>query len=252
MATMLATTCVGFFVMRYGWGYPRWLSLAIVGALGAIESALFASALFKIADGGWLPLLIGAGAFTLMTTWRTGRELVSAGLRGSSVPLESMLKALSVDPPARVEGTGVFLTSTRHAIPRSFLHNLKHNHVLHERVVVLHVELRNRPYVREEKRVVCERLGESCWRVCASFGFMEPPDVMKALSACACAGLAHDLAETTFFVSHTTIVPLAAGSGMTLWRKRLFAVMTRISGDSVRYFNLPAERVVELGMRVEI
>jgi KUP system potassium uptake protein len=175
---------------------------------------------------------------------------VSARVRGSAVPLESMLKALSVAPPPRVAGTAVFLTSARQTTPQSLLHNLKHNRMLHERVVVLNVELRTRPYVREEKRVVCERLSEGFWRVGASFGFMERPDVTKALSAC--AGLSLDLAQTTFFVSHTTIVPVAAGAGMTLWRKRLFAVMTRIAGDMVRYFNLPAERVVELGVRVEI
>jgi KUP system potassium uptake protein len=252
MGTMLATTCLAFFLMRYGWGYPLWLSLGIAGALTAIEATLFASALFKIGEGGWFPLLIAAAVFILMTTWRKGRELTAARLHDSAVPLEIMLKTLVGDPRPRVPGTAVFLTSTRHGTPQSLLHNLKHNHVLHARIVFLHVELRDRPYVPDEARVVREQLGAGCWRVCARFGFMERPDVTKALCACACAGLALDLARTTFFVSHTTIVPMAARSGMTLWRKRLFALMTRVAGDTVRYFNLPAERVVELGVRVEI
>ena len=252
MGTMLATTCLAFFVMRYGWGYPLWLALAIAGVLAAIESTLFASALFKIGDGGWFPLLIGAAVFTLMMTWRRGRELVSARLCGSAVPLGTMLETLFSDPPPRVPGTAVFLTSSRQATPPSLLQNLEHNRVLHARVVFLSVALRNRPYVPEDERVVCEQLGDGCWHVRMSFGFMERPDVWKALTACGRAGLELDLAETTFFVSQTTIVPTDTGFGMALWRKHLFTVMTRMAGDMVGYFNLPAERVVELGVRVEI
>jgi KUP system potassium uptake protein len=219
----------------------------------AIDLAFFSATLLKIADGGWFPLVIGAALFTAMTTWRRGREHLFARVRSSSVPLEAFLESLFVEPPQRVPGTAVFLTATPDATPHALLHNLNHNKVLHERVVFLTVEMRDEPWVPEKERVVCQKLAHGCWRVRMSYGFMDRPDVTRALKLCAKSGIEFEMMETSFFLSRELIVPVEKGAGgMALWRDRMFAAMARNAGNITDYFNIPTNRVIELGTRVQI
>jgi KUP system potassium uptake protein len=251
--TMTVTTILTFFVIRYGWGYPLWLCIFATGFFFAIDVTFFSSALLKTLEGGWFPLVLGLATFTIMVTWRRGREILFDRLRESSVPLEPFLESLFRSPPERVPGTAIFLTATPDATPHALLHNLNHNRVLHERVVFLTVEVRDVPWVPFSDRVRVERLGHGCWRVRVRYGFMNRPDVQRALELCDALGLEFNLMETSFFLSRQKIIPTAAGpSTMALWRERMFAWMARNSGDITDYFNIPANRVIELGTRVEI
>jgi KUP system potassium uptake protein len=251
--TMLVDTLLTFFVIRYAWRYPLWLCLFATGFFLVIDLAFFSATLLKVADGGWFPLAIGAAVFILMTTWRSGRARLLEHLQTSSVPLEPFLKSLFADPPQRVSGTAVFLNATPEATPHALLHSLKHYRALHERVVFLTVELRDVPWVPFEERVVCDKLGNNCWRVRVRYGFMNRLDVLRALELCGALGLEFDLMETSFFLSREKIVPAAGGiSPMARWREHLFSAMARNAGNITDYFNIPSNAVVELGTRVEI
>ena len=251
-ATMLVDTLLTFFVIRYRWNYPLALCILATGFFLVIDLAFFSATLLKLAEGGWFPLVIGAAVFTLMTTWRRGREHVFGRLRASSVPLDDFLKSLFVDPPHRVAGTAMFLTATPDATPHALMHNLYHNKVLHERVVFLTVDIREEPWVPNKERVVCQKLGDGCWRVRINYGFLDRPDVTKALQLCAGAGLPIEMMETSFFLSRELIAASQGGAGMAGWRDRLFATMARNAGSVTDYFNIPNNRVIELGTRVEI
>jgi KUP system potassium uptake protein len=252
-ATMLVDTLLTFFVIRYGWRYPLWLCIFATGFFLVVDLSFFSATLLKIADGGWFPLAIGACVFTIMTTWRRGREILFQRLHASSVPLEPFLKSLFKDPPQRVSGTAIFLTATPDVTPHALLHNLNHNKVLHERIVFLTVETRDVPWVQFDERVVCERLGHGCWRVRVRYGFMNRPDVTRALELCGVLGLEFELMQTSFFISREKLVPKEGGiSTMARWREHMFAAMARNAGNITDYFNIPSNRVVELGTRVEI
>ena len=244
--TMLVDTLLTFFVIRYAWRYPLWLCLFATGFFLAIDVAFFSATLLKINDGGWFPLVIAAGVFVVMSTWRRGRERLLEHLRQSSVPLEPFLKSLFSEPPQRVAGTAVFLTATPDVTPHALLHSLKHYRTLHERVVFLTVEFRDVPWVPFEERVRCEKLRHNCWRVRVRYGFMNRLDVVRALELCGAMGLELDMMQTSFFISREKIVPMAS------WRDRLFAAMARNAGNVTDYFNIPTNCVVELGTRVEI
>ena len=252
MGTMLVTTLLTFFVVRYSWRYPLWLCLLATGFFMLIDTALFAAAMHKVLDGGWFPLILGLIVFSIMVTWRRGRELMLERLRGSAPPLVGFLKALFVHPPHRVEGTAVFLTASQDATPSALLHSLKHYRVLHQRNVFLTVEYRDVPWVQANDRVSCEHLANECWRVTARYGFMEQPDVPPALEQCAPAGLQVEPMEVTYFLSREQIVPGMTEKGMAHWRDRMFAAMARNSGSIADFFNIPTNRIVELGTRVEI
>ncbi|HYX63923.1 MAG TPA: KUP/HAK/KT family potassium transporter, partial [Burkholderiales bacterium] len=252
MGTMLVTTFLTYFVLRYGWRYPLWLCLGATGFFLLIDLTLFGAALLKIHEGGWFPLALGAAVFVVMTTWRRGRRILAERLREDSVPLDALLKSLLADPPQRVRGTGVYLSASAEATPHALLHALKHFQALHEQVVFLTVEFRDVPWVPAEERVVCERLAASCWRVRARYGFMDRPDVQDALERCAVHGLDPDPMQTSYFVSRQSIVPVALPGGMAIWRERLFAAMARNAGNVSAFFNIPDNRVVELGTRVQI
>jgi KUP system potassium uptake protein len=252
MGTMLVTTFLTFFVIRYGWGYPLWLCILATGFFMLIDTTLFAAALLKIHEGGWFPLALGAAVFLVMVTWRRGREILFERLRTESVPLESFLKSLFRDPPQRVPGTAVYLTATPEATPHALLHSLKHYKALHKRIVFLTVEFLDVPRAAFEERVTCERLGHDCWRVRVRYGFMNRPDVLRALERCGALGLELDMMDTSFFLSRQNIVPVAGPGGMAFWRERMFAAMARNAGNATEFFNIPPNRVVELGTRVEI
>ena len=254
MGTMLTTTLLTFFVIRYGWGYPLALCVFATGFFFAVDAAFFSAAMFKVFEGGWFPLVMGMLVFTVMTTWRRGRSIMIDRLRQSTVPLESFLESLFRDLPQRVSGTAVFLTATPEVVPHALLHNLYHNKVLHERVVFLTVTVKDVPWVPFSERVAVETLGHECYRVTLNFGFMNRPDVWQALvELCPERGLAFNLMETSFFLSRERVIPVAEREGgMALWRERLFAAMARNSGSAVEYFNIPTNRVIELGTQVEI
>ena len=252
MGTMLVTSFLTFFVIRGRWGYPLWLSIAVTGFFLLVDFAFFASAMHKVLEGGWFPLLMGAFVFIVMVTWKRGREILLERLRSAAWPLASFLQSLFVSPPHRVQGTAVFLTSAPDATPHALMHSLKHYKVLHERNVFLTVEFADVPWVSPEERVVCESLGNDCWRVKARYGFMDRPDVGLALELCGPYGLVFEPMDVSYFLSREKIVPVAGSEGMALWRDRLFAVLARNAGSITDFFNIPTNRVVELGTQVEI
>ena len=254
MGTMLTTTLLTYFVIRYDWGYPLALCILATGFFFVVDAVFFSAAMLKIADGGWFPLATGALVFTVMTTWRRGREKLLDRLRSSAVPLKPFLAALLHDKPARVPNTAVFLTATPDVVPNALLHNLKHNGVLHERVVFLNVEMKDVPFVPSGERASVETLGNNCWRVILSFGFMDRPDVSQALTGpCRELGLDFDLMSTSFFLSRESVIPAGrGGDAMAPWRERLFVGMARNAGSAVEYFNIPDNRVIELGTRIQV
>jgi len=252
MGTMLTTTFLTFFVLRFGWRYSLGLSVAATGFFMVVDTTLFAAAMHKVLDGGWFPLALGAVVFLLMSTWHRGRATLLGRLRGSSPPLQPFMQALLAESPRRVEGTAVFLNSTPDTTPHALLHSLKHYKVLHRRNIFLTVEFRDVPVVEPEERVAVERLNPDCWRVSARYGFTETPDVAIALERCAPLGLQVDAADLSYFLSREKLVPLGLGNAMSRWRDRMFAVMARNAGSATDFFNIPPNRVVELGSRVEI
>ena len=249
--TMLVTTFLTFFVVRFGWGYPLALCIAATGFFILVDVAFFSSALLKIAEGGWFPLALGAIVFVVMTTWRRGRVLAIAAQRRTSIPLAPFLESLSAHPPVRVPGTAVFMAGDPEGVPNALLHSLKHFKVLHERVVFLTVVTRNIPWVPASERVAVEPLGQGFYRLTVHFGFMDRPDVSATLDLCKDCGLAFDLMQTTFFLSRTTVIPTPK-EGMALWRERLFAAMARNARTAADYYNIPTNCVIELGTKIEI
>jgi len=249
---MLVTTLLTFFVLRNEWRYPLAISIAATGFFMFIDGAFLVAALHKVLDGGWFPLALGAVVFFVMTTWRRGREGLLERVRDSSPPLDGLLRSIFSDPPQRVPGTAVFLTATPDATPSALLHSLKHYKVLHAQNVFMTVEFLSVPWVSADRRVGCERLAHDCWRIVARYGFMEEPDVALALETCAPEGLQLDPMTVTYFLSREKIVPGARERGFARWRDRLFVAMARNAGSVADFFRIPANRVVELGTRVEL
>ncbi len=252
MGTMLATSFLTFFVIRYQWRYALWFSLAITGFFLLFDLVFFAAAMHKVLEGGWFPLLLGSVVFTVMLTWRRGRAMLTERLQSGALPLKSFLASLLGSPLQRVPGTAVFLTSASDATPHALLHSLKHYKVMHEQNVFLHVDFRDVPWVPETERVRCETVATRCWRVVVSYGFMDRPDIPRALDLCRASGLEFEPMEVSYFLSRDKIVPIEEGAGMALWRDRLFSAMARNAGNVTDFFEIPTNRVVELGARVEI
>ena len=252
MGTMLVTTLLTFFVVRYDWRYPLAIALLSTAFFMIIDGAFFAAAMHKVLDGGWFPLALGALVFCLMLTWRSGRRLLLERLRGGSPPLAGFLQTLMRDPPQRVPGTAVFLTSSPDTTPNALLHSLKHYKVLHRHNVFLTVEFADVPWVMQGERIACERIADDCFRAAARYGFLEQPDVSNALELCAPYGLDVDPMQVSYFLSREKIVAGASERGIARLRDRLFAAMARNAGSISDFFNIPTNRVVELGTRVEL
>ena len=253
MGTMLITTILSFFVTRFGWGYPLWLCVAATAVFALVDATLLAAALHKILEGGWFPLLTGSVLFALMLTWRNGRARLLRQLQAASVPLDAFLGSLFSAPPQRVKGTAVFLNSTPNATPHALLHSLKHYQVLHAQNIFLTVEFQDVPWVSDAARVQCRDLGEGCWLVLVRYGFMNRPDVAGALELCGPAGLQLDPMQVSYFLSREKVVPLVSGKSVRArWRDAVFALLARNAGSVTDFFNIPTNRVVELGTRVEI
>ncbi|HRH87278.1 MAG TPA: potassium transporter Kup [Rubrivivax sp.] len=248
---MTITTVMTFFVIRYGWKYPLALCLAATGFFFVIDVTFFASNLLKLLAGGWFPLVIGIGMFTLMVTWRTGRRLMAERLKDDAIDLKSFLEAVFVSPPLRVQGTAVFLNAEPDITPNALLHNLKHNKVFHEYNLFVTVRHHDVPWVGFDKRIEMESLGHDCWQLTLHFGFKNDPDVPEALKLLEGRGVPLDEMDTSYFLSRDIVMP-TIGAGMALWREKLFATMHRNAAAAADFLNLPANRVVELGSKVEI
>jgi len=249
--TMLITTLLFFVVARVNWRWPLPLALSITVLFGVIDFAFFSANLLKLFSGGWLPLVLGMIIFLLLTTWKQGRELLFQRLREQALPLDSFIENLEAFPPARVQGTAVFLTSTLQGVPHALLHNLKHNKVLHERIVLMTIRTEDVPFVDDEARLEVVQLSASFWRVVARYGFKEDPSVMNVLTLCETQGLSFELMDTSFFLSRETIVSTER-PGMARWRERLFVWMSKNALRATDFFQIPTNRVVELGAQVEL
>ena len=248
---MTITTVMTFFVIRYGWKLPLWLCVAATGCFFVIDIVFFAANAVKIVEGGWFPILIGAAMFTLMTTWQQGRQLMSERLRDEAIDLTVFIESLFIHPPLRVPGTAVFLSAEKGATPFALLHNLKHNKVLHAQNIFVTVRHHEVPWIGFDRRVEVEPLGHDCWQVVLHFGFKNDPDVPEALKLLAGRGIVLDEMETSYFLSRDSVVPTFA-KGMWLWREKLFASMHRNAAAAADFLYLPANRIVELGSKVEI
>ncbi|HNK53255.1 MAG: potassium transporter Kup [Rubrivivax sp.] len=248
---MTITTVLTFFVIRYGWGYPLALCVAATGFFFAIDLAFFSSNLLKLAEGGWFPILIGGAVFTLMVTWKDGRELLSRSLRDSSIDLTSFLESVFLSPPTRVPGTAVFLSAEPGIVPNALMHNLKHNKVLHAQNLFVTRRAHEVPWIGLDKRLEVQALGSDCWQVVVHYGFKNEPDLPKALELLAGRGIDLNPMTTSYFLSRDIVTP-TLGSGMAFWREKLFAAMHHGASAAAEYLNLPSNAVVELGSKVEI
>ncbi|QAU25033.1 potassium transporter Kup [Dyella sp. M7H15-1] len=250
--TMSITTILALFVARHQWGW-RLPWLIVVGAcLLIIDLSFFSANLLKVEAGGWFPLVLGLGVFIVMTTWRRGRELVVREIKQGGLALMPFIKNITEHPPLRVPGTAVFLTANQNAVPHALLHNLKHNKVLHERNVMLTVEILETPVADAEERIHLVPLDGDFYGLELRFGFAEDPNIPQALSKCAKSGLSLDLMDTTFFLSRENVVADKRRPGMALWRDRLFAFMSRNALPATAFFQIPGNRLIELGTQVEI
>ena len=248
---MLITTILTFYVIRYGWNYPLGLCIAATSVFFVVDFAFFASNLMKLFAGGWFPLVIGGVVFTLMMTWKQGRQILNDKLRADAIDLPSFLDAVFVSPPARVEGTAVFLTAESGMVPNAMMHNLKHNKVLHAQNLFVTVRYHEVPWIGMNKRLEIESLGHDCWQVNLHYGFKNDLDLPRALQQIRGRGCDLEPMTTSYFLSRDTVIP-SIGSGMAPWREKLFAQMHHNASGAADFLNLPNNSVVELGSKIEI
>ncbi len=248
---MTITTVMTFYVIRYGWKYPLALCLLATGFFFIIDVTFFLSNTLKLLAGGWFPLVIGSGMFVLMLTWKQGRAIMHERVRNEAIELKGFLEAVFVSPPVRVSGTAVFLVAEEGLAPNALMHNLKHNKVLHEHNLFVHVKHHEVPWIGFDKRLAMESLGHDCWQVTLNFGFKNDPDVPEALRLLEGRGVPLEEMDTSYFLSRDTVIP-TFGEGMAMWREKLFASMHRNAADMADFLALPSNRIVELGAKVEI
>jgi KUP system potassium uptake protein len=247
---MLIDTVLISVVLRQMWNWNRWLVIALLVVFFTVDGSYLAANLLKIPAGGWFPLLVGAIAFTFLTTWAKGRKLMIDRMNEASLPMEIFIKS-AASSAARVPGTAVFMTSSASGVPHALLHNLKHNKVLHERVILLTVRIEDIPYVPREKRLEQKDYGSGFYRVVLRYGFMEEVDVPAALAQLKGCGPQCKMMDTSFFLARQTLLA-SSRPGMAIWREKLFAWMLRNAESAMEFFKLPTNRVVELGSQVEI
>ena len=249
--TMLITNLLVFVVARNQWGWKLWQAFFCVLPFVLIDFAFFSANSIKLTDGGWFPLVFGLGVFTVLSTWKRGREVLHQKLGQDLIELPSFIESLALGGATRVPGTGIFLTGRPQGVPRAMLHSLKHYKVLHERMVIVTVRIFDVPYVPEIDRVEIHDLGESFWQVTIQYGFKDEPDIPAALAMCAHFGLEFDMMDTTFFLGRETLIP-RSNKDMAYWRVLLFATIFRNASSLTDFFKIPANRVVELGSQVNI
>ena len=249
--TMLVNTLMSYSVITKRWKWPLW---AVAGALvpfAFIDSVFLTSNLLKIPDGAWMPLVLGAGLVVIMWTWVRGTQILTAKTRKDSLPLSDLIEMLHARPPHRAPGTAIFLTSDPDVAPVALMHNLKHNKVLHEKNIILTVRTSERPRVKEADRVRMEPINDDFKKLTVTYGFMETPNVPRALGLCRKQGLKFDIMSTSFFLGRRSLIP-SARQGMPLWQDRLFIFLMRNAANPTDFFHIPPGRVVELGAQVAV
>jgi KUP system potassium uptake protein len=247
---MFIDTCLIAVVLLSLWKWPKWKALPILGIFFIVDFAYLGANLLKVPSGGWVPLLIGLVIFTLLTTWSRGRALMRERMAESSMPMEIFIKS-AANSATRVPGTAIFMASAASGVPSALLHNIKHNRILHERVIVLTVQIEDVSFVRSGERIVCKDLGEGFYRVKMRFGFLEETNVPATLDLVDFCGPKFDMMNTSFFLSRQTLIASKI-PGMAIWREKVFAWMLRNAANAMEFFKLPSNRVVELGSQVEI
>jgi KUP system potassium uptake protein len=247
---MFIDTCLISVVLLSLWKWPKWKALPVLAVFFVVDFAYFGSNLLKVPSGGWVPLAIGLVIFTLLTTWARGRALMRERMAESTMPMDIFIKS-AAGSAQRVPGTAIFMASTSAGVPSALLHNIKHNRVLHDRVIILTVQIAEVPYVDEAKRATCKALNEGFHRVILRFGFLEETDVPAALANVDLCGAPFEMMQTSFFLSRQTLIASKA-PGMAIWREKIFAWMLRNAANAMEFFRLPSNRVVELGSQVEI
>ena len=248
--TMFISTCMVGVLVRRVWNWPRWAAAAFIVTFFIVDGAYFTSNLTKVPDGGWFPLLVAVVVFVLLTTWAKGRKLMIERMREAAMPIGVFIKS-AAGSASRVPGTAVFMTSTPDGVPHALLHNLKHNKVLHERVILLTVKIADVPYWPERERCSIDDLDQGFHRMILKYGFMEEPDVPSALKMVDRCGAEFKMMDTSFFLARQTLLA-SSRPGMAIWREKLFAWMLRNAESAMEFFRLPTNRVVELGSQVEI
>ncbi|MFK4131901.1 potassium transporter Kup [Pseudomonas luteola] len=250
--TMLITTCLVSSVALLLWKWPRWFAIPMLIGFFIVDSLYFAANVPKIVAGGAFPVIAGIILFTLMTTWKRGRQILAERLDEGALPLPIFIGSIRSNPPFRAKGTAVFLTARQDAVPHALLHNMLHNQVLHEQVVLLTVIYEDTPRVPVSRRFEVDSYGDGFYRVLLHYGFMDEPDVPAALALCHLEDLDFTPMRTTYFLSRETVIASNNRLGMARWRENLFAFLMKNASGSLRFFNLPVNRVIELGTQIEI
>ena len=248
---MAIDTILAFVVVTALWKWSKWIAAPLAVAFLVIDLSFFSANSVKLAHGGWFPIAVAIVLCTLFTTWYRGRRVLTRQLAPGAIGIEPFVASITQHPPTRVSGTAVFLTHATQGVPHALLHNLNHNKVLHDRIVLLTVRTADIPHVPNEERIEVTPLSGDFYRVILNYGFKDEPDVPKALELGKAHGLEFKMMETSFFLSRQTLVP-KLGKDMALWREKIFAVMSRNASSATVFFNIPANRVVELGTRVEL
>jgi KUP system potassium uptake protein len=249
---MTITSIMFGVVARRRWHWPVAAVAAVVGVFLTVDLAFFGANIVKVPHGGWFTLVAAAVVFSVMTTWKRGRRTLTQLLLSNAVPFERFREDIANDPPLRVPGTAVFMNGNVNGTPAALLHNVRHNHVLHERNVLVTAVVKQVPRVDPSDRVTIEPLGDGFWRVTISYGFTEEPDVPAVLGALGAQGLDLDLDAITYFLGRETVIATNRVSHMAPWREKLFVTMQRNATNATSYFRLPSNRVIELGSQVEI
>jgi KUP system potassium uptake protein len=248
--TMVITTILVYLVMQRRWKWPRGLAAGVAALLLALDLTFFSANVLKIDEGGWLPLVLAGIVYLLMSTWSTGKQVIAKQQRGFVRPLRSFMDTIDFRTVKRVPGTAVFLAPSPFMTPPAFVFNMMHNKVMHRRIIFLYVGYKNAPHVRAADRVRAKQLSEGVYRVVVRYGFMDRTDIRAVVRVLDNRRLSLDLEDTTFFVSRDTMIPTKS-VGMSPWRDRLFLLMRRNSARAFRYFNLPPERVFEIGAQIK-
>ncbi|MDA8308552.1 MAG: potassium transporter Kup [Deltaproteobacteria bacterium] len=249
-ATMAITSMLYYFVLRRVWEWPIWKAAPVVAVFLAFDLSFFGANLLKVFDGGWFTLGVALVITIAMVTWRDGRAELSSKMTSANLSLEAFLKDIEEHKPMRVQGTAVFMTVSPVGVPSALLHHLFHNHVLHQKVILLSIRTTDVPYVSKQERVKLSELGQGFYRVLACYGFMETPKVPELMELASGLGLRTELSETTFFLGRETLLTTGK-SKMAKWRKSLFSLMSRNAQNPMTYFGLPPGRVVEMGIQIE-
>jgi KUP system potassium uptake protein len=249
--TMIITTLLACSVAHRSWHWSSARTLVVLTVFFIIDITFFGANLIKLFDGGWVPLTVGAVVFTIMTTWRRGRQILMKRMRERLVPMVKFKEMLKAEPPARVRGTAVFMTGDPDGTPPALLHNFRHNRILHKKNILLTILTEEVPHVDRINRVQLSTMDGDFYRVTAHYGFMETPDVKDIFAACSECGVVIDLQDSTFFLGRETLLP-SNRPGMAIWREHLFAFMSRNAERATAFYGIPPEQVVEMGIQVEI